>query len=375
MSQGCRVEGCEKQVSAKGFCNTHYRQVKRGQRSPDGHLLRDVNPKRPAGTPPPPCSVEGCERPCEGRKFCNTHKTQVRLGILDAEGEPLRELKTKRGTRRTVTPKGYVKVYEPEHERADSNGYVREHIVVIERELERALLPGELVHHINGIRDDNRPENLELRTTATHEPGHCPDVSIAVETLRRSREEWDRGVLQSLLVGVVDVARLLGQPPNPTGGLKFVPEYKGTRRGPRCSVDGCGRPLFQTGVCTMHYHRQRRGEPPEGLNKHGLPHGFIRNAAGYILVKLPGHPCAMANGYAQVHRVVVSNYLNRPLESGEVVHHRNGNREDNRLQNLQLMSVSENARGYCRRPEDALKLLTVTWPAGEAYRAELEALL
>jgi hypothetical protein len=43
-----------------------------------------------------------------------------------------------------------------------ADGYVREHIVVMEGVLERALLPGETVHHENGVRDDNRPENLEL---------------------------------------------------------------------------------------------------------------------------------------------------------------------------------------------------------------------
>jgi hypothetical protein len=50
----------------------------------------------------------------------------------------------------------------PEHPRARSAGYVFEHILVMEDLLGRHLLPEETIHHRNGVRDDNRPENLEL---------------------------------------------------------------------------------------------------------------------------------------------------------------------------------------------------------------------
>jgi hypothetical protein len=66
---------------------------------------------------------------------------------------------------RTKSSTGYMLVQEPLHPAAHIVGYVAEHRLVMEKIIGRYLRPEETVHHINGKRDDNRPENLELWTS------------------------------------------------------------------------------------------------------------------------------------------------------------------------------------------------------------------
>ena len=70
---------------------------------------------------------------------------------------------------------GYIWIYYPNHPNGGCSSlknYILEHRLVMEKKIGRYLKKGEIVHHINGIRDDNRPENLFLTTSSKHVAYH-----------------------------------------------------------------------------------------------------------------------------------------------------------------------------------------------------------
>lgn len=81
--------------------------------------------------------------------------------------------------------------------------------------------------------------------------------------------------------------------------------------------------------------RKRLGLPLDypQINQSGK--GFkIKDGYKYILKK--DHPNAAKSGYVAEHIVIMSNHLRRPLKKGETIHHKNGIRDDNRIENLEL---------------------------------------
>ena len=92
-----------------------------------------------------------------------------------------------------MTKDGYILVYQPDHPNARANGYVLEHRRVMADNIGRPLTDEEVVHHINGIRDDNRPENLELyRSNAEH----------LAETLKGQVPNWSEEGKKRIAAGV-----------------------------------------------------------------------------------------------------------------------------------------------------------------------------
>lgn len=193
----CEIQGCDGEHAARGMCKLHYARWQRGG-SLDGAPAEYTSERtacqapgcyevftqrargskrlycsrlcrsrvqaqrrrsRPDYVPPHQrpdrrtCKVFGCDRPYLSRGYCVMHYSRIRNGSSVGGSAP----------RRSAPGSGTWRKMDNGYMRRSINGRTElQHRVVMEEHLGRALRKYENVHHINGVRDDNRVENLEI---------------------------------------------------------------------------------------------------------------------------------------------------------------------------------------------------------------------
>lgn len=124
-------------------------------------------------------------------------------------------------------------------------------------------------------------------------------------------------------------------------------------KGTICTTADCGRPAHSRNLCKNCYGKWSKGiEPGTGIRRGVYSKNKNITASGYTYWLDKNCVHANAHGIVYEHRYNLGENLGRRLLDHESVHHKNGDRSDNRLENLELWSSSQ---PYGQRVEDKVQ--------------------
>lgn len=177
--KSCKIEGCPRGYHARGYCFLHSTREKEGI-----PMDAPVQSRIPRG-PDRHCEIDNCTNQVDAHNICSNHLRRKNLGLEMTA--PVRTWKLKPGEWGDWTDNrnGYVVRHGYKSPDMKNRPYQLQHRIVMEDALGRDLLPHENVHHVNGVRHDNRIENLELWSTSQPAGQRVPD-----------KIEWAKQILE-----------------------------------------------------------------------------------------------------------------------------------------------------------------------------------
>jgi hypothetical protein len=164
----CKVSGCEVISVAKTLCNTHYRRWRiYGDVREDVPVVPTKERMKQADRP---CGLDGCDLRQVSHGLCQMHAKRWRKHGENFDRSPLRKIQRRNGEWYVNASGYYTRNFNGKSE--------LQHRVVMAQYLGRPLAKHENVHHRNGVRTDNRIENLELWVTM-QPTGQRPEELVA----------------------------------------------------------------------------------------------------------------------------------------------------------------------------------------------------
>ena len=283
----CQHPPCDRLATSAGWCNAHYIRLRQGK-----HMDAPVKCRNKGKV----CCQDGCERPAQSKGMCDMHARRLRSGS-DMTAPPrgqMRECK-QGGCDRQAVCKGYC---QPHYSRFRKG---------------------------HDMTTPIRPKTASYRG-AICQQDECARLAKANGWCSL---HWHR-------------AR--------NGVPMDAPLRVTVRNDGKCQWNGCERRQEKRNLCDVHYERQRQGRDMDAPLGEPVSYntGATRAIAkgGYVEVKVSGHfgkHRPRGAGWHWEHHYVMEQHLGRTLREGENVHHKNGDRTDNRIDNLELWTSSQPA--------------------------------
>lgn len=109
-----------------------------------------------------------------GKKLSSEHRQKIASGLKEYRSiHPYPTLENHPNWKGgMIFQNGYVMIKRPDHPHVWANGYVKRAIVVAEEKIGRPMRDDEITHHVNHIKDDDRPENIQVMTNSEHASLH-----------------------------------------------------------------------------------------------------------------------------------------------------------------------------------------------------------